>query len=283
MNSYSPQHFSTLPPVIKNLLIINAIAFLAMLAFQHVYGTDLSVYLGLHYPIASQFKPYQFITYMFMHGSFSHLFFNMFALWMFGNILENIWGPKKFLIYYLITGIGAALTHYAIFYFEISPTLTAIDTYLQHPTLDSFAEFTRSRYFAISSLEIQNTFNAFAMKYNNLLAIDQKQALAETVNFMYQYREGVLNAPVVIGASGAVFGVLLAFGMMFPNSLIYLYFFIPIKAKWFVMIYGAIELFSGVMNSGNDNVAHFAHLGGMVFGFALLYYWDLQAKKRRIH
>jgi membrane associated rhomboid family serine protease len=282
MNSYRPQQFSTLPLVIKNLIIINVLFFLASLAFQHVTGGELSDYVGLHYPIAKQFMPYQFLTYMFMHGSFSHLFFNMFALWMFGNILENIWGPKKFLLYFFVTGIGAALTHYAIFYFQISPTLGAIDHFLAKPSTEAFAAFRNSQYFAISSTEMQNTFNAFASKYNELLVSSPRQAIAESVTYMYEYREGVLNAPVVIGASGAVFGVLLAFGMMFPNSLIYLYFFIPIKAKWFVMIYGAIELFSGVAGLEGDNVAHFAHLGGMITGFALLYYWDMQKKKKKL-
>jgi len=270
-----------LPPVIKNLLIINVLFFLASMAFQHMYEVDLSEYLGLHYPSASMFMPYQFFTYMFMHGGFSHLFFNMFALWMFGNVLENIWGPKKFIFYYLFTGIGAALTHYAVFYFEIHPVMGAIDAYLAHPSLDSFQAFLDSKNFSITSVEMQNNFNVFVSKYNDLMHTSPKGALAETINFMYQYREDVLNAPVVVGASGAVFGVLLAFGMMFPNSLIYIYFFIPVKAKWFVFIYGAIELFSGVMSRPGDNVAHYAHLGGMVFGFALLYYWEMQEKKKR--
>jgi len=282
MNSYRPQQFSTLPMVIKNLIIINVLFFLASLAFQNVTGGDLSDYVGLHYPIASQFMPYQFFSYMFMHASFSHLFFNMFALWMFGNVLENIWGPKKFLIYFFVTGIGAALTHYVIFYFQISPTISAIDSYIAKPSTETFAAFTNSQYFSISSIEIQKAFNVFVQKYNTLLASNPRQAVAESVNFMYQYREAVLNAPVVVGASGAVFGVLLAFGMMFPDSLIYLYFFIPIKAKWFVVIYGAIELFSGVAGIAGDNVAHFAHLGGMISGFALLYYWNMKAKKKKI-
>lgn len=279
-NNYSPQNFSTLPPVIKNLLIINGLFFLAGMAFQHMYDGDINGFLGLHYPIASQFKPYQFITYMFLHGGFSHLFFNMFALWMFGNVLENVWGPKKFLVYYLFTGVGAALTHYAIFFFEISPVTSAIDQYLQAPSLDAFTAFINSEYFSVSSTDIQTHFNTFVQKYNLLSNADPKAALAESINFMYQYREDVLNAPVVVGASGAVFGVLLAFGMMFPNSLIYVYFFIPVKAKWFVLIYGAIELFSGVLSRPGDNVAHFAHLGGMVFGFILLYFWDEKNKRK---
>jgi len=118
-----------LPPVVKNLLIINALFFLATIAFQKVYNIDLADYLGLHYFGAEKFSPYQFITYMFMHGNFSHILFNMFALWMFGNVLENYWGPKRFLIYFIVTGIGAALVHYIVFYFEISPVLSAINDF----------------------------------------------------------------------------------------------------------------------------------------------------------
>lgn len=226
---YRPNSFSVLPPVVKNLLIINGLFFLATLSFQTL-GSDLTDTLGLHFPLADTFRPYQLITYMFMHGSFMHLFFNMFALWMFGNTLENVWGPKRFLIYYLITGIGAAVCHYAVVYYEMQPALNYIS---------------------------QN-----ALDYPELEALKQE----------------VYNAPVVVGASGSVFGILLAFGMMFPNTLLYIYFAIPIKAKWFVVLYGAMELFSGLRGAPGDNVAHFAHLGGMLFGFILIKYW-----KRNTH
>lgn len=221
---YRPNSFSVLPPVVKNLLIINGLFFLATLSFETL-GTDLRETLGLHFPLADTFRPYQIITYMFMHGNFMHLFFNMFALWMFGNTLENVWGPKRFLTYYLITGIGAAICHYAVVYYEMQPALNYIS---------------------------QN-----ALDYPELEALKQE----------------VYNAPVVVGASGSVFGILLAFGMLFPNTLLYIYFAIPIKAKWFVVLYGAIELFSGLRGAPGDNVAHFAHLGGMLFGFILIKYW----------
>ncbi|MGB3946704.1 MAG: rhomboid family intramembrane serine protease [Bacteroidia bacterium] len=226
---YRPNSFSVLPLVVKNLLIINGLFFLATLSFETL-GWDLSDTLGLHFPLADSFRPYQIITYMFMHGSFMHLFFNMFALWMFGNTLENVWGPKRFLTYYLITGIGAAVCHYAVVYYEMQPAL--------------------------------NYINQNALDYPELEALKQE----------------VYNAPVVVGASGSVFGILLAFGMMFPNTLLYLYFAIPIKAKWFVVLYGAVELFSGLRGDPSDNVAHFAHLGGMLFGFILIKYW-----KRNTH
>ena len=281
MSNYSPQSFSTLPPVIKNLLILNGLFFLASMSFETIYGSDLTNILGLHYPSADKFKIYQFVSYMFMHGSFGHLFFNMFALWMFGNVLENIWGPKRFLIYYFVTGIGAALTHYAIFYFQIAPVLDAVNGFLAHPSVDAFIQFRNSEHFAINSMEMQVHFNNFVGEFNRAAVSNPQLALDQAINYMFTYRMDLLNAPVVVGASGAVFGVLLAFGMMFPDSLIYIYFAIPVKAKYFVLGYGLIELFSGVMAREGDNVAHFAHLGGMVFGFLLIHYWQSQNRNRK--
>ena len=272
MDQFRPGGFRILPPVVKNLIIINGLFFLATLAVSGSFGIDLIDILGLHYFAAEKFSPYQFITYMFMHGGFMHIFFNMFALWMFGNALENIWGPKRFLTYYFVTGIGAAITHYVVFYFEISPVLTVINNYLDNPSHEALTQFLNSDNFQLASYEMQDTFNQFRDRYNELINNNPVSALQLSVDFMTEYKREFLNAPVVVGASGAVFGILLAFGMLFPNALIYLYFAIPIKAKYFVMIYGAIELFSGIYNRGS-NVAHFAHLGGMVFGYFLLMYW----------
>lgn len=272
MDQYRPTGFNILPPVVKNLLILNGLFFLATIATGTRFGFDLTDMLGLHYFQAEKFRPYQFITYMFMHGGLMHILFNMFALWMFGNAIENIWGPKRFLIYYLVTGVGAAITHYVVFYFEISPVIAAIDAYLNNPTPESLNVFLNSGYFKIMSVEVQDNFNIFREHYNQLLFADPNQALQLSVDFISQYKIDFLNAPVVVGASGAVFGILLAFGMMFPNALIYVYFAIPVKAKYFVIIYGAIELFSGIYDTGS-NVAHFAHLGGMIFGYLLLLYW----------
>ena len=269
---YRPRGFRMLPPVVKNLLIINVLFFLATIALSK--NIDLTDILGLHYFASEKFKPFQLITYMFMHGGFSHVFFNMFALWMFGYVLENVWGPKRFLIYFLVTGIGAALIHYIIFYlFDASPVLSAINNFTADPSIENLRTFLDNpEYFRRISYDIQNNYEVFVQKYNSLIYTDQGQALQLGINFVEQYRIDFLNAPVVIGASGAVFGILLAFGMMFPNSLIYIYFAIPIKAKYFVMIYGAIELYLGFSDS-TSNVAHFAHLGGMIFGFFLIKYW----------
>ncbi len=230
-SNYSPRGFSFLPPVVKNLLIINVLVFVAALILQHSKGIDLNNLFGLHFFKAESFKPYQYLTYMFLHDtrSWSHIFFNMFALWMFGYVLENFWGAKRFLIYYLVTGIGAGIVQQIVWYIDLREILTASD-------------------------EIINVAG---------IGLVDKKVL--------------LNQFITVGASGAVYGILLAFGMMFPNTLLYIYFLFPIKAKWFVIAYGAIELFSGIR--GNDGIAHFAHLGGMIFGIILILLWRHKGKK----
>jgi membrane associated rhomboid family serine protease len=277
---YRPTGFNVLPPVIKNLLIINGIFFLATLIFQVKFHIDLTHYLGLHYFFASDFRPHQIITYMFMHGGFAHLFFNMFALWMFGNVLENIWGPKKFLIYYVVCGLGAALLHYTVHYFEIQPTLNVLNEYLLNPSLDKFQTLFTEGYIKIASPETARDLQPLIdeLKRNEMLGANA-QALQTSTDFVIKYKEVFLNEPVVVGASGSVFGLLLAFGMLFPNSLIYMYFFFPIKAKYFVILYGLIELFGAVNPSQSDNIAHYAHLGGMLFGFILIKLWSKRKKQ----
>lgn len=274
---HRPSSFQILPSVIKNILIINGIFLFAQFVLRTSYNVELSQFLGLHYFFSEKFRPYQLITYMFMHGDFFHLLSNMFALWMFGSVLENFWGPKRFLAFYLITGLGAALTHYLIFYFQISPTMAIINNYINNPDLKQFEGFFESEHLKLVSLEMKDRVQELITLYNGMEANGNKAGMLNaSLEFMQYYKEELLNAPVVVGASGSVFGVLLAFGMLFPNTLLYVYFAIPIKAKYFVIIYGLVELFSGVQNSPGDNVAHFAHLGGMLFGFILILYWKKQ-------
>ena len=279
---YRPSGFGFLPPVVKNLIIINVLFFLATL-LGTTLNIDLPDYLGLHYFASQKFAPYQFITYMFMHGGFSHIFFNMFALWMFGTVLEQVWGPKKFLLYYIITGIGAALVHYLVFYFEITPVLNGMDAFLANPDLVTLQQFASNHKFNIggASDEFAQAFQNFQLNYSTLQQEPgNMQAMQESVNFISAYRDHFLNLPLVVGASGAIYGLLLAFGMLFPNSMVYVYLFIPMKAKWFVIIFGAIELFSGFLDQ-SSNIAHFAHLGGMIFGFFLILYWKKKENRHR--
>ena len=229
---YRPTSFRELPEIIKNLLIINGLLFLATISLES-YGIDLTQLLGLHQFQSEDFMPHQLITHFFMHGNFTHLFFNMFALWMFGKILENVWGAKRFLIYYMITALGAAALHLAVSQYQIYELSNEVPNLIE-----------------LAKKGLYNPSNENSLRLTQLV-----------------------TTPTV-GASGAVFGILLAFGMLFPNTLLYIYFAIPIKAKYFVMIYGALELYSGLSNNPADNVAHFAHLGGMLFGYILLKYWQ---------
>ncbi|MBT6964954.1 MAG: rhomboid family intramembrane serine protease [Flavobacteriales bacterium] len=229
---YRPTSFRELPEIIKNLLIINGLLFLATISLES-YGIDLTQLLGLHQFQSEDFMPHQLITHFFMHGNFTHLFFNMFALWMFGKILENVWGAKRFLIYYMITALGAAALHLAVSQYQIYELSNEVPNLIE-----------------LAKKGLYNPSNENSLRLTQLV-----------------------TTPTV-GASGAVFGILLAFGMLFPNTLLYIYFAIPIKAKYFVMIYGALELYTGLSNNPADNVAHFAHLGGMLFGYILLKYWQ---------
>lgn len=220
---YSPPKFNILPPVCKNLLIINVIAFLATYVFR-MRGIDLQDIFGLHFFASDNHYFWQYITYAFFHANFSHLFFNLFAIWMFGYTLENIWGQKKFIIFCLVSCLGAALVQQITYYFMYSDLLNGV-----------YSGVNIGNGITISTSEFLNNLNT-------------------------------------IGASGLVFGLLAAFGAMFPNSTIYLYFFLPLKTKWFVIGYIVLELFNGITTT-SDGVAHFAHLGGAIAGLILLWIW----------
>lgn len=226
MTEFRPNRFEILPVVIKNLLIINGLVFLAQYITEQQGIVNMDDLFALHTFQSQLFKPWQLITHMFMHGSIGHILSNMFVLWMFGSTLENLWGPKRFLIFYMVCGLGAALCHMGVLYYE--------------------------------NQKIIDVFNS--------LPFDQQQASQAFV-------QGRLNS-ATLGASGAVFGCLAAFGYLFPNTKIYLYFLLPIKAKWFVILYAVFELVMAVQNSAGDDVAHVAHLGGALVGFLLVYFWN---------
>ena len=208
----------------KNLLVVNVLAFIATFVLERS-GIDLTKLLGLHFFLGSEFHIYQFVTYMFLHGGFTHILFNMFALWMFGSVIERVWGPKKFLFYYICCGVGAGFTQELVQY--ITYSMEDLATYQY-----------------VNAGGVQMTTDAY------------------------------INLWTTIGASGAVYGILLAFGMIFPNERLFIIPFpFPIKAKWLIVGYIAIELFSAMSGPG-DGVAHMAHLGGMLFGFLLIRYWQ---------
>ena len=244
MNGYGRGFFS-LPTVVRNLIMINAIMLLAYYVISSTLGYDLNGILGLYFPKSESFKPLQILTHMFMHGGFWHLFFNMYALFMFGQVLENVWGPKRFLIYYLVCGLGAAFVHESVIAFEYNNLVKQL-----------------------SPEQIETVLSEGA----SLLA--RNRGFSDPV---MQDLQILLNTPTV-GASGAVFGILLAFGMLFPNTQLMLLFPpIPIKAKYFVLAYGGIELYLAFAQPGS-NIAHAAHLGGMLFGYFLIRYWRKTTK-----
>jgi membrane associated rhomboid family serine protease len=265
-----PTSFNILPVVVKNILIINTILWLAETVFEKQLGFSLNENFGLYYPLSSLFSPVQYVSHLFLHGNFMHLLSNMFALWMFGTILENFWGPKRFLIYYFATGLGAAFIHTLSGWYEINELSKTISVYAAGPNMVDFLALMQNNvsYITRDGLDAINTFiNQWEMMPDNAAVAHESIQYAKE---LIQYK---MNIPTV-GASGAVFGVLLAFGMLFPNNVIYLYFAIPIKAKYFVILYGLFELYSGFSNNPGDNVAHFAHLGGMLFGFFLIKFWN---------
>lgn len=272
MNYYSPSGFRLMPLVVKNILIINGLLFLATYIFAEKFNLDLTHYLGLYYFESTNFHPYQFLTHMFMHGNFMHIFSNMFALWMFGSAIENIWGSKRFAFYYLFTGLGAAALHLFISWYRFHGLEQAITAYKNSPSPETFT-YIILNHFPEYQLQLNDFISSWSLFRND------NGFVTESFRFLDHQYQMQINIPTV-GASGAVFGLLLAFGMMFPNSLIYLYFFVPIKAKYFVILYGVFELYSGIMNQPGDNVAHFAHLGGMLFGIILIMIWR---KKYRIY
>jgi len=218
---------NNVPPVVKNLIIINVLFYLATVAIGEY---QMLHYFAGTYPGSPNFYPWQVVSHMFMHGGIGHLFFNMFALFMFGGQLERLWGGKRFLNYYIICGLGGFFLHELVF-----------------------------------GLELFSEYNTFFPEFNRPSRMTEADWI-RNLDFVFGR---------VVGASGAVFGILLAFGMLFPNTRLMLLFPpIPIKAKYFVIGYGILELTLALENSSGDNVAHFAHLGGMLFGYFVLKRWQ---------
>ncbi len=231
MNLFGQSFFANIPPVVKNLLIINIIFFIATLVFENM-GIQLANILGAFYFNSPYFRVWQPITYMFMHGGWAHIFFNMFALYMFGPAIEYYMGSKRFFNYYFITGLGALALQMLVQAFEV------------HGILGSFI------------------FNP-ALQYN--ITPENVQKLRD------------IYAEPMVGASGALFGVLVAFGVLYAETSLYIMLIpIPVKAKYAVIGYIVVELYLGLSQHQGDSVAHFAHLGGALFGYILLKIWHLQ-------
>jgi membrane associated rhomboid family serine protease len=285
MTEFRPGGFQILPPVVKNLIIINALMGLLQFALIR-FNINIQDYLALHYWHSELYKPWQLVTHMFLHGSpysfdatLWHFISNMFALWMFGNILENVWGPGRFLTFYLVCGIGAALLHLGVVGYEFRTLENAFTVFQQNPTLDKFDLIVRqhSAFEALESLRLRFVQDPSLYDGNDAIAGIHQYLYGFMSNGVHE--KGILDAATV-GASGAVFGILFAFGYLFPNTLLHIYFLVPIKAKYVVGAYALFELFAGIRNSAGDNVAHFAHLGGMLVAFIILKIWDSRNKNR---
>ena len=277
MTQFRPSRFEILPPIVKNLLIINGLFFLA----QNVFNGPAAQFsfednFALHAWQSSLFKPWQLLTHMFLHGDIGHIFGNMLALWMFGSVLENLWGSKRFLTFYLVCGLGAALIHLLFLSYELLPMMNDYATVFQQHTNGSASQGTAMANF-ISKYNIRFEKNDELLEYmrSNPGNTDLNYNLFRNITAFYQNN---LNT-ATIGASGAIFGVLAAFVYLFPNTYIYIYFLIPVKAKWLGILYFSYELFFAVRNSAGDNVARWAHVGGAIVGLLIVITWNKTNKK----
>lgn len=264
--------FFRLTPVVKNLVIINVLL-LIIKAFVPltILGYSINDLLALHYVGSEDFKLFQFVTHMFMHADFMHLLSNMIGLIVFGPNLEMVWGPKRFLIFYFVTGLGAAVCQMTAHYFDVASTLKILDDFLADPSLGVFQTLLDTNAFKINTTAIFQ----IQEEIDQLAAVNQQNALNQAIHYAEEIRFFVINSYQMVGASGAVLGIAMGFALYFPNTELILFPIpIPIKAKYLVMGYGVLEIYSAWANLPGDTVAHFAHLGGMVFGYFLIRYWN---------
>ncbi len=255
--------FARLTPVVKNLLLVN----IALLLIPSVLNLNLNEIFGLRYIFAEEFRPFQFITYMFFHGGFGHLLGNMFALFIFGPMLERFWGAKKFFIFYMVTGVGAGILYGAVTFVEMQQLESAAEAYIENPNYDDFSLFITEH----ASYAYRQWYDFISAYGDNP---ENQQYAKESISRVKEVIRFQGNVPM-IGASGAIFGILFAFGFLFPNTELFLLFPpIPIKAKYLVTFYALYELYAGMQRAPGDNVAHWAHLGGMLIAFILLKIWQ---------
>lgn len=260
-------------PVVRNLLLINIILF--FLTGLAPMGLDLKDLFGLRYVLAPKFEIFQFVTHMFMHADLGHLFSNMFGLFIFGPMLEQFWGSKRFFIFYMITGLGAGALYLGVNFFETYSMGLATQHLLDNTTPENLVQYLRDHeismylnyYLQQLNLNVPELVNQFANDPDN---IEIKRLVRRTVERSYVQ---VMNSPM-IGASGAVYGILMAFGLLFPNMRLMLLFPpIPVKAKYLVGFYGILALSGALHNTAGDNIAHYAHLGGMLFAWIIITVW----------
>ncbi len=276
MNSLGRGRFVSTTQVVRNLLIINIAVYVLSIFLWLTFQLDLHKIFGLFYFKSQSFKPYQFITHMFLHAYINpftnriiifHILFNMFGLWMFGRVLENVLGSKKFLLLYFVSGLGAAFIHTFVLHLQMSALLNLADSFISAPSYDTF-NYIVEKYINSPSQNLLNFMDNWFYQPDNPAFFDEAKSIVSSIVNIH------VNENVTVGASGAVFGILAAFTVLFPNVELMLIFFpVPIKAKYLVPGYAILELFFGVANFKGDNIAHFAHLGGALFGLILVLIW----------
>ena len=276
MNNFRTGRFGAIPPVVKNLIIINIVIYLLCIFVWIFFKKDMHRIFGLFYFQSDSFRPDQFITHMFLHAYINpytnrliifHIFFNMFGLFMFGRVLETVMGSRKFFILYFVSGLGAALIHTFVQYIQISALMKAADAFITAPSYDAF-KFIIDKYISSPSSYVLNFMDRWFYQPDNSEFFNEAKSIVTSVVNLH------VDENITVGASGAVFGILAAFTLLFPNvELMIIFFPVPIKAKYLVPGYAILELFFGVANFKGDNIAHFAHLGGALFGLMLVAIW----------
>jgi len=276
MNSLGRGRFGSITQVVRNLLIINIGIYVLSIFLWITFQLDIHKIFGLYYFKAQSFKPYQFITHMFLHAYINpftnriiifHILFNMFGLWMFGRVLENVLGSKKFFLLYFISGLGAAFIHTFVQHLQMSALIKLADSFINAPSYDAF-NYIVGKYINSPSQNLLSFMDNWFYQPDNPAFFNEAKGYVSSIVHI------LINENITVGASGAVFGILAAFTVLFPNVELMLIFFpVPIKAKYLVPGYAILELFFGVANFKGDNIAHFAHLGGALFGLILVLIW----------
>jgi len=283
MTSLGTGRFGSTTQVVRNLLIINIAVYFLSIFLRVFFELDIHQIFGLHYFKSHAFKPYQIITHMFLHAYMNpytnriiifHILFNMFGLWMFGRVLENVLGSKKFFLLYFTAGIGAALIHMLVLHIQISSLVKLADSFYYAPTYDTFSLIV-NKYLGNPSQEVLILMDKWLNNPGNSAYIGDAKRVVTLIVQLH------VEGNITVGASGAIFGILAAFTVLFPNVELMLIFFpVPIKAKYLVPGYAVLELFFGVANFKGDNIAHFAHLGGALFGLLLVLIWKRHQFRR---
>ena len=253
-----------LTPVVRVLLLINVLVFF-------VTNEAIIDQFGLHSFLSDKFNPIQLLTHMFLHSGFNHIFSNMIGLIVFGPMLEQFWGPRRFTFFYFFCGLGSALLFSGVNYFEAHGVYETVQAYRANPGYENFSAFIDQH-----AGSYYDRLAPFMEQFKRLP--NDSKTIQDSISIANRIFTNQVDEPMV-GASGAIFGVIMGYGLLFPNTQLFLLFPpIPVKAKYLVIFYGAFELYSGVYRAQADNVAHFAHIGGMLFAFILVKYWGSQRK-----